>query len=192
MRHNFDLKRTIRLILNSRTYQLKYNPDVEDTFDVEKSAEPRFVRSPSLRRLTAEQFVDSVASISAGTAAPKKRVYLKPHATALTRSLGRPESRREISTGRTDAVAIVQWLEYLNGPELHQHIYSSPWLSRFTDDTVEPANAVEELYWTALSRGPSLAEADAGVLYLNGTVPNQAIPDMLWALVVSPEFQYIR
>jgi len=193
MRHEFDLKRTIRLILNSRTYQLKYDPAVEDTVDVEKPEQPRFVRSPSLRRLTAEQFVDSVRFISTGRLDPKERVYLEKKSTALTRSLGRPESRREISTGRSDAVAIVQWLEFLNGPELHQYVYSGEWKSRFCGGILNPAEAVNELYWTVLNRHPAIPEIDAGLSYLKGTfLADAALLDMLWALVVSPEFQFIR
>ena len=36
LRHGCDLKHTIRLILNSRAYQLRYDPAMEDRFDVAK------------------------------------------------------------------------------------------------------------------------------------------------------------
>src|SRR5205823_6105888 len=58
VRHGYDLKHIIRLILTSRTYQLKYNPKLADKFDVEKPGNPRYFRSPALRRLTAEQLLD--------------------------------------------------------------------------------------------------------------------------------------
>ena len=60
MRSGYDLKHTIRLILNSRTYQLRYDPALEDHFDVGKPAAARYYRSPSLRKLTAEQLLDSL------------------------------------------------------------------------------------------------------------------------------------
>ena len=61
MRNGYDLKHTIRLILTSRTYQLKYNPELGDHFDVNKTEQlARYYRSPSLRRLTAEQLLDSI------------------------------------------------------------------------------------------------------------------------------------
>jgi hypothetical protein len=50
--HDFDLKRTIRLILTSRTYQLRYDPALEDRLDVAAPGEPRWFRSPGMRRLT--------------------------------------------------------------------------------------------------------------------------------------------
>src|SRR5437899_6780939 len=83
MRHGFDLKHTIRLILTSRTYQLRYNPAVEDHFDVGKPAEPRYVRSPSLRRLTAEEFLDSIRLATTSAWNNQKRAYLDKTSTAL-------------------------------------------------------------------------------------------------------------
>ena len=61
MQHGYDLKHTIRLILESRTYQLKYDPKLEDHFDVAKTGEPRYWPSPSSRKLTAEQLLDSMS-----------------------------------------------------------------------------------------------------------------------------------
>ncbi|MEO8129478.1 MAG: DUF1549 domain-containing protein, partial [Bryobacteraceae bacterium] len=48
VRSGYDLKHAIRLILNSRTYQYRYDPAEEDHFDVSKPAKPRYYRSPSL------------------------------------------------------------------------------------------------------------------------------------------------
>ena len=47
IRSGYDLKHTIRLILTSRTYQLKYDPALEDHFDVAKPTVARYYRSPS-------------------------------------------------------------------------------------------------------------------------------------------------
>ncbi|HEY3128489.1 MAG TPA: PSD1 and planctomycete cytochrome C domain-containing protein [Acidobacteriota bacterium] len=123
MRGGYDLKHTIRLILTSRTYQLRYDPKLEDHFDVVKPAEPRYYRSPSLRRLTAEQLIDSIRTATTQILEPRKRTYLDKISTALTRSLGRPASRNEISTGRPDDVAVLQALELLNGEEFNQMVY---------------------------------------------------------------------
>jgi hypothetical protein len=58
--HGCDLKHTIRLILTSRVYQHRYDPELEDHFDAAERDRPRWFRSPALRRLTAEQQIDSV------------------------------------------------------------------------------------------------------------------------------------
>ena len=60
MHHGYDLKHTIRLILTSRTYQLRYDPRLADTYSAAAPDAPRFYRSPTLRRLTEEQLLDSV------------------------------------------------------------------------------------------------------------------------------------
>ncbi len=157
MRSGYDLKHTIRLILNSRTYQSRYNPAEEDHFDVSKPNQPRFYRSPSLRKLTAEQLLDSVILAGSQKLEPEKRIYLDKMTTALTRALGRPASRNEISTARSEEVAVVQSLELLNGEEFHDLVYSGGIL-----DNAAP----ERLYWAALSRPPSQAEQTQAAKYL--------------------------
>lgn len=77
IRHGYDLKHTIRLILTSRTYQLRYDPELEDHFDVTKPTVARYYRSPSLRRLTAEELIDSIRVATSQSLEAKKRLYLK-------------------------------------------------------------------------------------------------------------------
>src|SRR5262249_10588093 len=122
--HGCDLKHTIRLILTSRTYQLRYEPHLADTFTAGGTNPPRYFRSPGLRRLTAEQFLDSLHTIVAGKFEPTRRAFLDVRTTALSRVLGRPASRNEISTARPDDVAVVQSLELLNGTDLHEMLYA--------------------------------------------------------------------
>lgn len=64
VRHDFDLRHTLRWILTSRTYQTAYRPERADRFDILKPSEPRYFRSPTLRRLTAEQWLDSIRRIT--------------------------------------------------------------------------------------------------------------------------------
>lgn len=123
MRSGYDLKHTIRLILNSRTYQLRYDAALEDHFDVTKPERARVFRSPALRRLTAEQIIDSVRVVMTQKLDAGRRVYLDKTSTALTRALGKPASRNEISTSRPDDAAVVQSLELLNGDDFHALVY---------------------------------------------------------------------
>lgn len=190
--HGCDLKHTIRLILTSRTYQLRYDPELADRFDVGQENPPRYFRSPGLRRLTAEQLLDSIRVAAGGAFEPSRRTFLDVRSTALSRALGRPASRNEISTSRPDDAAVVQSLELLNGGELHEMIYTD---STFTDNAgrKNPRRLVDELYRAALSRRASVAERNAGRAYLLAAdSPEEGMKDMLWALVCSPEFQYIK
>lgn len=208
MRSGYDLKHTIRLILTSRTYQLRYNPVVEDRFDVQKPTEARYFRSPALRRLTAEQLLDSIRASMTKKWSNKERTYLDKATTPLSRALGRPASRNEISTGRPDDVAVVQSLELLNGPEFYQFVYSGEVLNELAaKETLE--KAVEEVYWITLSRPPTVKEQSVALQFLKAGLPEvspgsegeahkprqamaEPLGDMLWALFVSPEFQYIH
>src|SRR5690606_18308772 len=110
---------------------------------------PRYFRSPRLRRLTAEQFIDSVRLVANGSLDRKQRIYLDRISTALTRALGRPASRNEISTARSEEVPVLTALELMNGPELNYLVYESPVLARAAAQTRSPADAeraIEDLY----------------------------------------------
>jgi hypothetical protein len=178
MRHGYDLKHTIRLILTSRTYQLRYDPELEDHFDVGKPKAARYFRSPSLRRMACEQFLDSIRVASTQRLAPEERVYLNKASTELTRAMGKPSVRTEVTTSRPDDAAVVQSLELLNGEEYNKLIYSAEILKKL--DGRPAAEVADQLYRAVLSRGATAGLADCP--------PG----DMLWALFTSPEFQYIR
>jgi len=190
--HGCDLRHTARLILTSRTYQLRYDPKLADHYDAAKKDAPRYFRSPSLRRVTAEQFLDSVRVATSGEFVPAERLFLDGRSTALARALGRPASRNEISTARPDDVAVVQSLELMNGPELHELIYAN---TLYTEGAArqDPRRLVDKLYRAALSRPATVAEKNLGRAYLQTSDDvAEGMKDILWALVCSPEFQYVR
>jgi hypothetical protein len=164
IRHGYDVKRTVRLILTSRTYQLRYDPAYEDKFDVEKPKAARFYRSPSLRRLTAEQLFDSI-KVALEQNVPERRAYQDDNSTPLTRSLGRPAARNEVSTQRPDDTAVVQALELLNGQEYHDRIYKG---AIVTNLSLEPKvdESVDTLYWSAYGRAPTEEEKAVAVKFL--------------------------
>jgi hypothetical protein len=174
MRHDYDLQHTIRLILASRTYQLRYDPALEDEFNVQKPDEPRYARSPSLRRLTAEQLIDSIHKASARRW-DNQRLFRTTTSTALTRVLGRPASRNEVSTGRSGDVAVVQSLEMLNGDELHQFVYSGEILDELASQA-DRRKVLDELYWSFLSRPPTARELALGLDYLKQNTPEASAP----------------
>lgn len=195
--HGCDLQHTIKLILTSRTYQLRFDPALEDqlTSGHGSRAEeqpPRYCRSPALRRLTAEQFFDSVRLAMTGKLRPDDRLFLDGRSTALMRALGRPSSRNEISTSRSDALAVVQSLELLNGPELEELISQYPLLKK-PPARSDPRRLVDQLYQTVLSRHATNDEKRIGKDFLaDAESLVDGLHDMLWALVCSPEFQYVK
>lgn len=164
VRHGYDVKRTVRLILTSRTYQLRYDPKLEDRFDVAQPRAPRYYRSPSLRRLTAEQMFDSVR-VALEQNVPQRRAYQDDNSTPLTRSLGRPAARNEVSTQRPDDTAVVQALELLNGQEYHDRVYKGAMVTNWSLE--EKAQEVADaLYWSTHGRAASEQEKSAAVAFL--------------------------
>jgi len=166
VRHGYNIRRTVRMILTSRTYQLKYDPALEDHFDTAKPTEPRWYRSPSLRRLTEEQLLDSIAvAVNQKVLPLEKRAYNSDESTPLTRSLGRPATRNEVSTARPEDSAIVQSLELLNGQEYHDRIYKGDLIAAMS---IEPdaAKVVDQAYWAVYGRAPTEKEKAVGVEFL--------------------------
>jgi hypothetical protein len=125
-----------------------------------------------LRRLTAEQFMDSIHE----AAAPHwdgQRLFRSVASTAFTRAMGRPPVRNEVCTGRAADVAVVQSLELLNGTELHDLAYNGEVLDELASLT-DRKRIVEELYWSVLSRTPTSRESKLGLAYLEANAPGSA------------------
>ncbi|HQU46787.1 MAG TPA: hypothetical protein PK867_28545, partial [Pirellulales bacterium] len=153
---------------------------------------PRYFRSPALRRLTAEQQLDSVRMALSGKLGPQQRCYLDGRSTALMRALGRPDSRNEISTSRPDDFGVVSALELLNGPELHELLEDTE-LSIKSAVRHDPRRLVDQLYLQVLSRHATTEEKKFAARWLAEDTPqDEAIRDLLWALICSPEFQYMH
>ncbi len=112
--HGYDLKHLMRQIMTSRAYQLPSIPGRD-----EKGKEYTF-RGPRPRRLTAEQFVDTISSLTGEwrilqtdqTASFVREWQLK--STPLSRALGRP-IRDQVFTTRNPDATTLQALELVNG-----------------------------------------------------------------------------
>ena len=191
--NGYDLQHTIRLILNSRTYQARYTPEWADHFDPSEPDRPRYFRSPALRRLTAEQAVDSLRMATTGELPEGQRACLDSRITELARVLGKPASRNEISTARPGDVAIVQALELLNGGEIQTLINASVLFAKPLRKQQDPKRLTDRLYHMVLSRPASSEEKRLGQLFLTNQLElADGVKDMYWALFLSPEFQFIK
>jgi hypothetical protein len=117
--NRYDLKLLLRRIMTSEAYQL---PAVAAA---SKPTGAYTFRGPLVRRLTAEQYVDSISAITGewrvlqpskpgvGSYAREWRLKSSP----LTRALGRP-IRDQVFTERNDSPATLQALELVNGDTL--------------------------------------------------------------------------
>lgn len=146
VRHRFDIKHTIRRILTSQTFQLQYNAGLADHFDLADRTAPRYFRSPSLRRLTAEQLLDSIRVGVTQQRNIEHRVFRAFHGrpNGLTRSLGRADTRGEVSTFRSGETAILQALEFING-QTYNRLVDFCLQPEITEETlIEDVNGAKE------------------------------------------------
>jgi mono/diheme cytochrome c family protein len=117
--HGYDLKHLLRRVLTSQTYQL---PAAQSN---QKEERDFVFRGPWPRRLTAEQVMDVVSSVTGewrvlepkqgDTGAYSREWRLK--SSALTRALGRP-IRDQVFTTRNEEASTLQALELVNGEDL--------------------------------------------------------------------------
>ena len=119
--HDYDLQQLLKRIMTSRAYQL---PAVDRSVEADKKAAYVF-RGPFRRRLSAEQFIDGVSSITGewrilddekGNAGTYSRDW-QLKSGMLTRALGRPIRDKVVTDRKADATTL-QVLELINGNEL--------------------------------------------------------------------------
>jgi hypothetical protein len=182
----YDIKHMIRLILNSRTYQMKFSPELADRYEEGTDYSPLF-RSPILRRLTCEQVLDS---INVALELNHKRAAFDENSNGLTRALGRPETRNEVITVRSDDVAVIQALEMMNGNFLHTQVYQAEFPKTLAEYE-NPAESVRKLFLHVYSRYPTEQESEATVAFAGEEANAVEWADILWAMLVSPQFQYV-
>jgi hypothetical protein len=200
--HGYDLQRTMRLILTSRAYQLR-------SVGAEEQTDEFVFRGPVVRRLSAEQFVDAVAALTGGwhTAMPKQidkelqqqirsaaggRTVRAALVTAdpLMVALGRP-NREQVVTVRPAHATTLEALELTNGKTLAEQLArgAKHWLRKVPASTDDLA---ERLYLQALGRSPTAVESQIAAELIGAPATVEGVEDLLWAVVVLPEFQLIH
>lgn len=109
-------------------------------------------------------------------------------ADPLMVALGRP-NREQVITARPSAATTLQALELTNGPTLAKKLKAGA--EKLGRELTEPGQLVNELYQRALGRKPSPEEITTTKELLGGKVEREGVEDLLWAMVMLPEFQLI-
>lgn len=204
----YDLKHVIRLICNSRTYQLASTGGLVG----DRSAPGPFFERMPLRRMTAEQLHDSIlVSCGLWSGSPLRgetprggtadKDFLrpaidKPYPHPGASFLGTFNSHdRDTIHERDPQATIPQALELLNGDllnyavRLDKHHPVRRWLAE--GDTQE--TAIRKLFVQTLGREPTRAEADAAASHIQASKDKPAAcADVHWALINTREFMFVR
>lgn len=120
--HGYDLQHLMKQIMTSRAYQ---------TEAVREAAETKnyVFRGPRLRRISAEQFEDSISALSGDwrVNSPRTETFSsytrewRLKSDPLSRALGRP-IRDQVYTERSTVASTLQGLELTNGPLLSKRL----------------------------------------------------------------------
>lgn len=199
----YDLKELIYLIATSDTYQLVskgYN-------DVNKlTAENYQFTGMVRRRMSAEQFADAVGKIVAPVFSDSMMMYnpgdskaaflnetTGPRASLVVNNvfltaLGRP-NRETVTTSRESEANLLQALELTNGAQFNSVLKkgAARWLSKYN----EPAELTKQIYRHGLGRNPTEGELNVALNLFGNQVNTEQVEDLLWSLMLLPEFQLI-
>lgn len=192
--HKFDMKHVIRTIATSRVYQLGSAPTEHN-----KDDRQNFARYYA-RRLPAEVFLDSV-NHATGTKAGFNGVGANGRAIDLPHegfgsyfldTFDRPKRVTVCECERSTGATLSQVLLLANSDEIENKIAAGDGrIAKLMKDKKQPADAIEELYLSSLSRPPTPAEKNKTLGYVEQQVnKQQALEDVLWALLNSKEFMF--
>ena len=198
-----DLKQSLRLICLSQAYQSK-----AESF-TELPQEARYVyQGPRPKRLTAEELTDAIWQIC-GSAPSKfdapvtrqtsgKGAAAKPpmvraallQSDLLMRTLGRP-NREQIVTTRPVDLTTLEAMDLNNGAILDSRLAEGA-QALVARKFATSAALASYLWQAALAREPGADELQAAVALLGETPAVTSIQDLLWGVLMLPEFQIIR
>jgi hypothetical protein len=192
--HKFDVKHTLRTILNSTTYQLssatnKFNEDDEVYFSHSR-----------VRQLSAEQLMDGICRVT-GVAERYRGVPLGTRAAQLPdgelfhpflKAFGRPARAIECECERDNDATLEQALLLNAGRVIQDKLRSDKGtVARLAASKLAPEALAEDLFLTALSRYPSAKEKRLLAKKLGQARDRRkALEDVLWVLLNHREFLF--
>jgi hypothetical protein len=195
VRNGYSLRHTVRLILNSRVYQLSSEPN-----ETNRNDEINYSRYP-VKRLMAEQLIDAITQV---TGVPEKYRGFPLGTRAMSIPRGAPSyflqafgrmKAREVICERDLQPAMNQAMHLISGDTLQRQITAKN--SRLTQWLEDPSLSDEEilkrLFLAALVREPDSREISLALAPIRLRGPEarrQAFEDALWALFNSKEFAY--
>jgi len=183
----YDIKRLIRRILNSRTYQLSAAPNESNRKDSINYS--RYY----MRRLMAETLTDAIAQ---ATGVPDKFAGYPPGTRAMQVYSGSSymlstfgRLNRDIICERDTQPDIVQTMHLISGDSIQKKL-TAPGSAIAKWSTMPDEEIAEAVFLRTLSRYPSLREKEAVTQALKDGDKKHALQDVLWAILNSKEFLY--
>ncbi len=198
----YDQKKLLRLILNSRVYQLSPLPRSESP-----QAAAMFASYP-VRRLEAEVLLDAICRITGTTEGyvspiPEPFSFIPQNARSVDLAdgsitspflemFGRSSRDTGLLSERNNRISATQRLHLLNSSDIQRRIEKSWRIKQLLQGHRKgPKDLVRKVWMTVLSRPPLPDEQAAALDYGGGESKfngKQATDDLVWALFNSKEF----
>jgi hypothetical protein len=192
----FNVKHLMRTIMNSRLYQLDSQPTPQNAGD------NRFYSHFKVKRLSAEPLLDAIDYASG---APTKfpnlplgtRAIELPDANYQNPFLvtfGKPKRASVCECERTPDENLAQALHTLNGDVVAAKIADGNGrITKLLAAKKPHEEIVTELYLATVSRRPTAPELAASQQFLSESPsPQECYQDLLWALINSKQFLFVR
>ena len=201
IRHGYDLKHLMRLILNSATYQRSSAPADPEAPD--RAHYSHYI----VRRLSAEVLLDAYAQVTgvptafAGYPDGFRALQLRDSRVGsyFLTAFGRPERKQTCSCERTEDANLAQALHVANGETLNAKLRDERSILTRLAQAGDDAAGVEELFTRALARPPTDRERADALAALAGLpregeaavrARREALEDLAWALLSGKEFMF--
>jgi hypothetical protein len=204
VRHKFDVRYMIRLIMNSRVYQLSSEPN-----DTNRDDEVNFSRA-LVRRLGAEQLLDCQSQAAGvplkftgypvglraaqlpGVRPESKGKRRANHLDQFLEIFGKPPRLLTTDQERSCECNMGQAFQMLSGPTVNELLAEKEnRVTRLLTAGKSNRELIEELYWTALTRAPSESELrDLTAILDKATDRRTELEDVLWGLLNSKDFLF--
>jgi hypothetical protein len=193
--NDFDLRKLMRTICQSRTYQLSINNNVWN-------ADDKINFSHAIpRRLSAEQMVDAV-SVATGhrpnfANLPKGlRAVELPDGTVAGNDFlalfGRPKRQSACECERNSNLTLAHAMSLINGGTIGEAV-SAPdnRIKKLIDSETDNQKVIEDIYLSCLSRMPTEKEL-AAIEFSSSSTRLETAQDLAWALLNSGSFLFNR
>lgn len=192
----YDLKQLMRMIMHSRLYQLSSQPTAANASD------RRFYSRYYVKRLAAEPLLDAVDRATGVTTKfkslpPGTRAIELPDAeypNYFLTTFAKPKRASVCECERSPDENLAQALHTLNGDTLANKISDKNGrIAKLLASEKPHDEIVGELYLATLCRPPTDAELRASREYVEGGPDKrECYEDLLWALINSKQFLFVR
>jgi hypothetical protein len=191
-----NVKRLMQTLMHSRLYQLDSQPTAANAGD------SKFYSHYKVKRIGAEALLDAI-DYATGAATKYPNLPLGTRAIDLPDSnyqhpflvtFGKPKRASVCECERTPDENLAQALHTLNGDVVAAKIADGAGrVAKLMAAKKSHEEIVTELYLATLARRPAPQEIDATKKFLGGSPsPQECYQDLLWALINSKQFLFVR